>query len=133
VRCGISIQHMTAVGQLHALPRRSIAVRFTSNQQTLRTHQIIGPCAGVSDPTLMGVIAAWLRPEFALAGGRNVSLADKACLEINKAHDEVRASIRMFGFVDGHDAAFCSFGQHGRFRLNSIVFSIAYARRRACI
>ena len=33
LRCGISTQPMTAVGQLHALPRRSIAVRFTSNSR----------------------------------------------------------------------------------------------------
>jgi hypothetical protein len=53
---------------------------------------------------LIGVVAAWLRPEFALAGRRNVSLdiITTSCLEINKAHDGVRASIRMCRLADSH-------------------------------
>jgi hypothetical protein len=103
------------------------------NQQTLRTHQIIGPVQVFHIPFVCRADEAWPSPQLALAGRLNVRLGEIITTmpvgNQSRTPDEPREpSTRMFRLLDGHVAAFCSFCQHGHFKPNYIVVSMAYTQ-----
>jgi hypothetical protein len=87
LRCGASVPAMSLVGQLHALPRRSIAVCFTSDSGY--KHQPYGLLVRPTSRALLKMVRRTLPLEgyAALARGARATLFDTFFRGTREGHD----------------------------------------------